>query len=207
MEVKFKITLMRPTSRSWLCSFILKGLVWDLLFLLLKDGLSLLRVSGVPLCSPLSVFWVCMVCSLHPCMMDQGTIPATLTAVGVVRITYGPFHQGASKPCFQSLSHTWSPSVNSWICSPRGNGTLSCTNLVTRFITLPSSICCDILSPPPYLRQICWHLFYYGRGPPIHNFVWRIALGLWGHPESEQSRWKQVHSRAASLSDPLGESL
>ena len=21
----------------------------------------------------------------------------------------------------------------------------------------------------PYLRQICWHLFYYGRGPPIHN--------------------------------------
>ena len=40
---------------------------------------------------------------------------------------------------------------------------------------------------PPYLRQICWHVFYYGRGPPIHNFVWRIALGLWGHPESEQS--------------------
>ena len=30
-------------------------------------------------------------------------------------------------------------------------------------------------------------------GPPIHNFVWRIALGLWGHPESEQSRRKQVY--------------
>ena len=53
-----------------MCRFILKGLVQDLLFLLLKDGLSLSRVSGVPLCSPLSVSWVCMVCSLHPRMMD-----------------------------------------------------------------------------------------------------------------------------------------
>lgn len=39
-------------------------------FLLLKDGLSLSRISEVPLCSPLSVFWVCVVCSLHPRMMD-----------------------------------------------------------------------------------------------------------------------------------------
>ena len=31
----------------------------------------------------------------------------------------------------------------------------------------------------------------YGRRPTIHNFLWRIALGLWGHPESEQSHWKQ----------------
>ena len=84
-EVKFKITLVRPSSRSWLCGCILKGLLQDLLFLLLKDGLSLSRVSGVPLCSPLSVFGVYVVCSLHACI--QGTIPATLTAVGVVRIT------------------------------------------------------------------------------------------------------------------------
>lgn len=39
-------------------------------FLLLKDGLSLSRISEVPLCSPLSIFWVCVVCSLHPRMMD-----------------------------------------------------------------------------------------------------------------------------------------
>ena len=52
---------------------------------------------------------------------------------------------------------------------------------------------------PPYLRQICWHLFYYGRGPPIHNFVWRIALGPWGHPESEKSHQKQVHPGAVSM--------
>ena len=32
-------------------------------------------------------------------------------------------------------------------------------------------------------------------------------MGLWGHPESEQSRRKQVHPGAVSLSDPLGESL
>ena len=25
----------------------------------------------------------------------------------------------------------------------------------------------------PYQRQIFWHLFYYGRGTPIHNFLWR----------------------------------
>ena len=68
-EVKFKIMLMRPSSRSGLCGFILKGLIRDLL-LLLKDGLSLSRVSGVPLCSPLNVSWVCVVCSLHPCMTD-----------------------------------------------------------------------------------------------------------------------------------------
>ena len=40
-------------------------------------------------------------------------------------------------------------------------------------------------------------------GPPIHNFIWRIALGLWGHPESEQSHRKQVHPGAVSLCDPL----
>ena len=62
-------TLMRSSSRSWLCGFILKGLVWDLLFLLLKDDLGLSMVSGVRLCSPLSVFWVCMVSFLHPRMM------------------------------------------------------------------------------------------------------------------------------------------
>ena len=95
----------------------------------------------------------------------QGTIPATLTAVGVVRITWGPFHQRASKSCVQSLTHTWSPSVNSWICSPRGNGTLSYTNLVAWFITLPSSICCEILFPLTRGKFVdtC---FIVGGGPP-----------------------------------------
>ena len=35
----------------------------------------------------------------------------------------------------------------------------------------------------------------------------RIAMGLWGHPESEQSRRKQVHLGAVSLYDPFGECL
>ena len=43
----------------------------------------------------------------------QGTIPATLSAAGVVRITQGPFHQRASKSCFQPLTHTCPPSVSS----------------------------------------------------------------------------------------------
>ena len=73
----------------------------------------------------------------------QGVTPSTLTALGVVRTTmYGPFHRGAKESCFQSLTHTGSPGTNSWIYSPSRNGTLSCTNLVTWFITLAScSIC------------------------------------------------------------------
>ena len=130
----------------------------------------------------------------------QGVTHATLTIVCVVRITvYGPFQCGAKESCFQSLTHTWSPDTNSWICSPRGTGTLSCTNLsyLIYYLTQLFHLLWNLISP--YLRQIYWHLFYYGRGPPIHNFVWRIAMGRWGHPESEQSRWKQVHPGAVSL--------
>ena len=32
-------------------------------------------------------------------------------------------------------------------------------------------------------------------------------MGLWGHPEFEQSRQKQVHPGTVSLYDPLGECL
>ena len=99
---------------------------------------------------------------------------------------------------FPVHDRTWSPGTNSWICSPRGNGTLSCTNLVTWFIiTQLFHLLWNLISP--YLRQICWHLFYYGRGPPIHNFVRRRAMGLWGHPESGQSGRKQVHPGAVSM--------
>ena len=49
---------------------------------------------------------------------------------------------------FPALDHTWSPGTNLWICSPRRDGTLYCTNLVTWFMTLPScSMCCEISSP------------------------------------------------------------
>ena len=49
----------------------------------------------------------------------------------------------------------------------------------------------------PYMRQICWHLFYYGRGPPIHNFIRKIAMGPWvwaeplevSPPRRSQSLW------------------
>ena len=37
------------------------------------DNLSLSRGSGVPLRSPLNVFWVCVVCSLHPHVVDPGS--------------------------------------------------------------------------------------------------------------------------------------
>ena len=44
-------------------------------------------VSGVLLGGPLGILWVSVVCLLRSGVMDQGTILATLTAVGVVRIT------------------------------------------------------------------------------------------------------------------------
>ena len=48
-------------------------------------------VGGVLLGGPLGVLRVSVVCLLRSGVVDQGTIPATLTAVGVVRITHGPF--------------------------------------------------------------------------------------------------------------------
>ena len=54
---------------------------------------------------------------------------------------------------FPVLDHTWSLGTNSWICSTRGNGTLSSTNLDKWFITLP--ICCEISSP------LTWGKFFY----------------------------------------------
>ena len=49
---------------------------------------------------------------------------------------------------FPVLDHTWSPGTNSWICSLKGNGTLSCTTLVNLIYYLTHcSICCEISSP------------------------------------------------------------
>ena len=122
----------------------------------------------------------------------QGVTPATLTAVGVVRTTvYGPFQCGARESCFQSLT---TPDPWAQIRQPAPQGGMApflvLTDLVPWFITWPScSFCC--LAPR--------HLFYYGRGPPTQNCLWRWAMGPWGHPESEQSRQKQVHPGAVSL--------
>ena len=61
----------------------------------------------------------------------------------------------------------------------------------------------------PYLRQICWHLFYYGRGPLIHNFVWRIAMAPWdilslsraiGNKSTQYQSVSMIHLESVSLS-------
>ena len=76
----------------------------------------------------------------------QGATPATLTAVGVVRTVNGPSSVGPRS----HVSSPWpTPDPRAQICEsvPHG-GDLSCTNLATWFITLPScSICCEISSP------------------------------------------------------------
>ena len=55
---------------------------------------------------------------------------------------------------------------------------------------------------PPYLRQICWHLFYYGRGASHSQFHMENSLGtvgsswVWAElseaspPRSSQSLWE-----------------
>ena len=144
--------LMRPSSRSWLRSFILKGLVQDLLFLL-KDDLSLSRVSGVPLHSPLSVFWVCVVCSLHLHVVDPGSDTCNFNCHRAGKNnsiwTLPMWGHGA---VFTILDPHLIPGHKFVYLVPKGEWhTLSCTNLVTWFITLPScSICCEISSPHPW---------------------------------------------------------
>ena len=128
----------------------------------------------------------------------QGVTPATLTAVGLVRTTVcGPFQCGAKESCFQCLTtpdprHTF---VNLF---PKGEWRpfLYKFSYLIYYLTLLLHLLWNLISP--YLRQI-----YYGRGPPVHNFVWRRPMGRWGHPESEQSRRKQARPGTVSLQDPL----
>ena len=117
-------------------------------------------VSGVLLYSPLSVLWVCVLCSLHPRVLDPGSETCNLNCRRSGQNnsiwTLPMWGQGV---VFPVLDHTWSPGTNLWICSPRGSSTLSCTNLVIWFITLPNcSICCEIYCiTPEYTLTIFIH--------------------------------------------------
>ena len=81
-------TLVRPSSRSWSCGFILKGLVQDLLSFFFLRMILVSRRSAGSLCTVHSAFsgsaWY-----VHFTLIwwIQGAIPATFTAVGVIRIT------------------------------------------------------------------------------------------------------------------------
>ena len=106
--VRSRIALGRPSSRGRFPSSILRRARPGPRSLLPpQNDLGSPWVGGVLLGGPLSVLQVIVVCLLRSGVMDQGAIPAALTAVGVVRITQGPFHQRASKRCFRSLTHTW----------------------------------------------------------------------------------------------------
>ena len=144
-------------------------------------------ISGVLLCSPLGVLRVSWYALFTLKWWIQGVTPATLTAAGLVRSRVSspwlhlipghkfvnPFPKGEWHPFLYKLSY------------------------LIYYLTQLFHLLWNLISP--YVRQICWHLFYYGRGPPIHSFVQRRAMGLWGHPESEQSCRKQVHPGAVSL--------
>ena len=128
----------------------------------------------------------------------QEVTPETLTAVGVVRTTvYGSFQCGAKESCFQSLTHTWSLGTNSWICSPRGTSSLSCTNLVTWFITWPNCfICCEIPSatgvadlPTPVLL---WE------GASQRQFHMENNRGIQGYPY-KAAESKSIHEQSVSM--------
>ena len=125
----------------------------------------------------------------------QGATPA----VGLVRTTVcGPFQCGAKELCFQSLS-TPDPlaHIHESVSQGEWHPFLYKLSYLIYYLTQLFHLLWNLISP--YLRQICWHLFCYGRGPPIHNSVQRTDVGLWGHPESEQSHQKQAHPGAVSL--------
>ena len=114
----------------------------------------------------------------------QGVTPATLTVIGVVRTTVcGPFQCGAKESYFQSWTLTWSPDTNSWICSLRGNDTLSCTNLVTWFIALPSSTCSAISSPPlPEANLLTPVLLYCSQNSGLYQAgLTKCLFPIWCH--------------------------
>ena len=72
---------------------------------LLLQGLGFTGISGVLLCSPLSILRVSWYALFTLMWWIQGVTSATLTAVGLVRATvYGPFQCGAKESCFPSLT-------------------------------------------------------------------------------------------------------
>ena len=129
----------------------------------------------------------------------QGVTSATLTAVGLLRASVWTLPMWGQGVVFPVLDHTWSPGHKFVNLFPKGewHPFLYKLSYLICYLTQLFHLLWNLISP--YLRQICWHLLYYGRGPPIHNFVRRRAMGLWGHPESEQNRRKQVHPGTVSL--------
>ena len=125
----------------------------------------------------------------NPMWWIQRVRLATLTAVGLLRKTgYGPSPRGAKESCFQPLT---TPNPRAQIRESVPQGVMEHLLYKHRYVIYYlTHLLWNLISP--YLRQICWHLFYNGRGPPIHNFIRRRALGPLGHPVFEQLRWKQV---------------
>ena len=86
--VRFRNALVRPSNKSRLPSSILERARPGPRFLLpLQNDLGFLWVGGVLLGGPLGVFRVSVVCLLRSGVMDQGTMPAMLSAAGVVKTT------------------------------------------------------------------------------------------------------------------------
>ena len=93
----------------------------------------------------------------------QRVAPATLTAGGLVRTAvYGPFQCGAKESCFQSLTDLISGHKFMNLL-PKGEWQpfLCKLSSLTYDLTQLFHLLWNLISP--YLRQICWHLFYYGR--------------------------------------------
>jgi len=58
----------------------------------------------------------------------------------------------------------------------------------------------------PYLRQICWHLFYYGRGQPWDcGVILSLTRAVRNKPTQEQSA-SMIHLESVSLSVQLAPS-
>ena len=97
---------------------------------------------------------------------------------------------------FPVLDHMWSPGAHSWISSPKGNGTLCCTNLDAWFITLPSSICCEVSSPLTWGKfvNICFimeggppYTILYGEEPWDSGVILSLSRAVGNKPTQEQS--------------------
>ena len=101
------------------------------------------------------------------------------------------------------------PGTDSWICPPRGNGTLSYTNLVTCFITLSScSICCEISSPLTWgkfvdtcfiIRGSLPYTILYGEEPWDHGVILSLSRAV-GNKSTQEQSVSKIHLESVYLS-------
>lgn len=118
-----------------------------------SDDLGLLEISGVLLCSLLGRPQICVVCPLHPYVVNREWLSAPYTGLVRTAVHGPPSNMGATVPVSSAWPHPWSLGTELWSYSWGGMAPLLYNMSSHRFITLPI-VLSAVRSSLPYLRQI-----------------------------------------------------